>query len=263
MHKIYCVDLDGSILNDFGKINKKDLNIIKVILNNDYLVIATGRRYKMILTLLKNFSDYNLNNLFIISSEGQLIHKGNGKLIYKQKYFLTSEIHKIFNNQSLFHLYSENCDYFFEKNICKRVILNINSFIKNKSKNKKYISKKEIINTDWNICKIDKIRSSSINKGLENKFNIHVFSDKYFELTQLNCNKYYALNWLSKQLNVNNDYIVALGNDANDLSLAENVKYFYAVQNATDEIKDMAYYVLKETNNDSPLSCMYMHYKNI
>ena len=263
MTKIFCSDLDGTLLNKQDEISEKDLYIIQKILINNYFVIASGRRYRAIRNLLCKFSSYNLKNLFIISSEGQLIYDGHGNIIYHQDYLLRNDIKKVFNNQSLFHLYSEDCDYFFENNIFKRTLLNTISYLKKQFKNKKYISKNYILNSNWDKHKIDKIRCSSLTEQLYTKYNVHTFFDNYLEITSLKTNKYFALKWLSMNLNVNDEDIVVLGDDANDINLAKNIKYFYAVQNANNEIKKEAYYVLRETNNDDPLSSVYMHYTSI
>lgn len=264
MDKIYCSDLDGTLLLDNGNISVQDLQTIKKILDRNIFTIATGRRYKNVKTIIKSLEKYNLNNLFIICSEGQIIYDGYGNLIYEAKYFTTNDILSIFNDsQQFFHLYSNNCDFSIEKNNLKRFILNLKLFLKRKLQVKRYISPNKLFAIDWNKFKIDKIRTNKITNNIENNYNCNFFELEYTEITPLMTNKYLALKWIAKFNNIEENYIIALGDDANDLELAKNLKFFYAVINGKNYLKKEAFFVLNQNNNENPLTSMYRIHKEL
>ena len=73
---------------------------------------------------------------------------------------------------------------------------------------------------------------------------------EYINITPININKNEALNVLSQQLKINKKDILAIGDNINDLEMIRDCGIGVAVNEALDNIKDVANYVTTSTTTD-------------
>ena len=99
-----------------------------------------------------------------------------------------------------------------------------------------------------NVCKLiisAEYDLSAIKDEILKKEDISVTSNKeyeYLDITPKNINKNTALKILGDYLKINNDEIMAIGDNLNDLDMVKNSGVGVAVANAYDELKQVAKY---------------------
>jgi Cof subfamily protein (haloacid dehalogenase superfamily) len=76
----------------------------------------------------------------------------------------------------------------------------------------------------------------------------------FLEIYSAQASKANAVFELSKRLSI--DRTAAFGNGANDIAMIEDADYGYAVENATDEIKEMAPNIIGDRNSDAVVKTM-------
>lgn len=92
------------------------------------------------------------------------------------------------------------------------------------------------------ILKKEDISITTIKKFGEYKDDVINKEYEYLDITPKNINKDTALKILGNYLNVNNDEIMAIGDNLNDLDMVKNSGVGVAVANAYDELKQVANY---------------------
>lgn len=116
-----------------------------------------------------------------------------------------------------------------------------------------------------NVCKLiisAETDLSSIKKEILEKEDISIITIKkygdykdevidkeyeYLDITPKNINKDTALKILGNYLNINNDEIMAIGDNLNDLDMVKNSGIGVAVANAYDELKQVAKYTTQNS----------------
>jgi len=80
MVKLIATDMDGTLLNDYGKINEKIFDLIHDFNENDIkFAAASGRFYSQ---LSKNFEKVNTDMIFIAHNGALVKHNNKGKTLY-------------------------------------------------------------------------------------------------------------------------------------------------------------------------------------
>ena len=87
---------------------------------------------------------------------------------------------------------------------------------------------------------------NDLDVSIKDKFRYVISEDDYFEIVQSNISKGSALKVLKNHLNIENLEIIAVGNHMNDKELIEVADIGFAVNNAVDELKEIADYTTKE-----------------
>lgn len=115
---------------------------------------------------------------------------------------------------------------FNKVNVCKLIISSDNDLSDIKSE----------------ILEKEDISITTIKKYGQYKDNIIDKEYEYLDITPKNINKDTALKILSNYLNVDNNEIMAIGDNLNDLDMVKNSGLGVAVANAYDELKEVAKY---------------------
>lgn len=104
----------------------------------------------------------------------------------------------------------------------------------------------------------DKEKLSIAKKFLEENSNLSVTSsgDCNLEVMNRNATKGNAVKSLANSKNINEDEIMALGDNLNDMSMLEVAKYSVAMKNGNDNIKKIAKYISDKSNNESGVGDM-------
>lgn len=265
-------DLDGTLINNSGFISKSDiLAINNLIKNNITFVFISGRSYKESQCLIKNV----IGDFYYIGGNGS-------ELWYKNKQISTNLIRdehikilmNIIDNSNLFYKIYGN-DYIVNKKISFIKKINnslhlallendgLDSLLKNTHIIMKHIFLNgELYNINYeSIMKISLI-SHKLNKLSDLKeellkLNLPVEIESSYinnlEITSKNSNKGYALKMLIKKLNINPKNIIVLGDNFNDLSMFKIGGYNLAVENAINELKELADQSIP-SNNSNPMN---------
>lgn len=279
MYKLIAVDLDGTLLNSYGEISLKNKETIrKAIEKNIEVVLASGRPIMSVKTLADQIDSKN----YMICGNGAIIYDiQNEKVIYDQ--FM--EKNKVLQ---IIKICEENSIYYnlYTQNIVLTKSLNYNLLFYNQENAKKSDKNKTKINIiqdiykyveenqnekylKMTICDPDKIVFNSIIRKIKQIKNIDILDMEhmakkvikdgtqnveveyfYTEITMKDVDKWAALKHLCKKLNINEEEVIAIGDNVNDKKMLENAGLGIAMQNSNPQIKSIADYVCKDNNSD-------------
>ncbi|MDO5555195.1 MAG: Cof-type HAD-IIB family hydrolase [Clostridia bacterium] len=263
MIRLVASDLDGTIIGSDNNIFENNLKAINDINNKNIdFVICTGKTYPMMKKICSQFNA----SYGIFGNGNQIINLKTGKEIYK-KLLTTSEINTCIevakaHNLHL-HLYTNNeiiteelkymdlrnyklqQNKYYDTSLQITIVDNLYQYLQF---NNPEVSKL-IISSDNNLSNIkneilDKqnLSITTIKKRGEYKDKVINKEYEYLDITPKNINKSTALNILRNYLNVDNNEIMAVGDNLNDLDMVKNSGIGVAVANAYDELKQVAKY---------------------
>lgn len=246
--KLIVVDLDGTLLKSDKSL---DDNIKDVISGQDYkFTIASGRS----MVLVKKFiSELNID-LPYITNNGAEIYQSDACV--KQYSIPDEEVRFILNQVQEYdlecHANAENCIYTMGKIDLilpfRKRFEGVLPIVDNASINA------VCANTINKIMCIDK----DLNKVQEfaDKINLyceHVHCERAegnaFVMVNRQASKGLALKNLLKFLHISSEEVVVFGDNYNDVSMFEVVKYSVCMENADEDVKDKATFIC--TNNDA------------
>lgn len=263
MIKLVASDLDGTIIDKHNSIYQDNFKAISDInKSNIPFVICTGKTYSIykglcsyinasygifgngtsIIDLKTGAEIYqslldssNVINIIKIAKQSNLhVH------VYTKKQIITEELlyldlrnyklqkNNIYNNKLEFKIVPNLLEYLSKKEIpISNVVIS--------STNSLNIIKKKILNTlnvsVLNIKKYGEFKDKIINKEYE-----------YLDILPKNVSKGNALEILSNYLKINNNEILAIGDNLNDLDMIKKAGIGIAVNNAYSELKQIANY---------------------
>lgn len=222
--KIIAFDLDGTILNDQGKLSNYTKNIISKLPVLKIIISARA---------LDNIQEisHQLNSSGIIYSNGAGIVLDNKTLTVD--YISQTNYQKLI--KMLFNNYPE---------ISIKVKGDQNIFIN-------FENQHEVIN---NIEKIT-IKLSNYDKIISlikklKVFNVDVVNQEFIIVTSKQTSKYLALKKIINTKNLNLNEIIYFGNDLNDLELFKKIPLSVAVDNASSKVINEATYLCQSNNLD-------------
>ena len=254
MIKMIVVDLDGTILNNDSKVTNSTKEYLKKLKDNGYIItIATGR----ILSSALEATDGASFASYIITDNGSCVYNVQTSSFLFENYIDEETI------KSCFNLYNDEYRYI---NFCSKD--KIYKYSENSTYNEITDKEKEYIINNENISQIS-INIKNINliqqiySDIVNKLkNVEVvimrdsFSDKkWFDVMPINCSKYNTINKLASYLGIKNEEIIAFGDGLNDVDMLKKCGYGVALQNALEEVKEVADDVTQlDHNNDGVIN---------
>lgn len=269
MIKLVASDLDGTIIGRDNTIFENNLKAINDMNNKNIdFVICTGKTYPIIKGMCSKFNA----SYGIFGNGNQIINLRTGEEIYK-KLLTDSEISSCIDiaraHNLHIHIYTDNeiisekelkymdlrnyklqQDKHFETSLDISVVDDIKQYL---AFNKVNVCKL-IISSDSDLSDIkneilekEDISITTIKKYNQYKDNIIDKEYEYLDITPKDINKDTALKILSNYLNVDNNEIMAIGDNLNDLDMVKNSGLGVAVANAYDELKEVAKYTTDNT----------------
>ena len=278
MLKLVAIDLDGTMLNQYGIVTQKTKNSIKKAQENGIeIMIASGRPIDSVKTISKEIGSEN----YFISGNGSIIYDiKKDEIIYenvlkKQK---ALEIIKICEENSIFYnVYTEkeiiaknlqyNVLYYHKENLTKseedkthvNIVEDIYDYIeKTDSKVLKVMicdKHQTIFNAiirklkevdDIEVLEVSHMSRKIIRQGTE-EIPIEYF---YTEISAKNVDKWTALEFLKEKLQIPSDEIVAIGDNVNDKKMIEKSGYGIAMGQSAPQIKEIADYITDSNVDD-------------
>lgn len=268
MYKLIAIDLDGTLLNQYGIVTQETKEAIqKVKENGAEVIIASGRPIDSIKTIAKEIK----SEKYFISGNGAIIYDiAKDEIIYentlkKQKVL---DIIKICEENSIYYnIYTEkeiiakslqcNVLYYHKENIKKEeedkthinIVEDIYEYVENK--NEKIVK--------ITICDSHQVVFSSIMRKLKKIDEIEVLDVShmsrkmirqgteeipieyfYTEISAKNVDKWNAIEFLMEKMEINTEEIVAIGDNMNDKKMIENAGLGIAMGQSHPEVKKVA-----------------------
>ena len=279
MYKLLAIDLDGTMLNTYGEVSEKTKRVLEEANKiGAEVVISSGRTIDSI----RNIAEEVSATKYTIAGNGALLYDlQNNKVMY-EKYISKQKALKIIKicdeNSIMYSVYTDktivahflkyNILYYYKENIKKpqskktsiTLVQDIYDYVRNMQ--------------DENVMKIficDKHKSifNSITKKIKGSIEdieildvshmsrkIIVNGSKevpleyfYTEITESDTDKWNALEYLLKKLNISKDEVISIGDNVNDIKMVENAGLGIAMKGSTPKLISVADYVTEEDNN--------------
>ncbi len=297
MYKLVAIDLDGTMLNQYGVITENTKKVIKeTIKKGTDIIIASGRPIDSITTFAKEIGSQN----YFIAGNGALIYDiQKQKIIYdkflpKQKVL---EIIKICEENSIsYNVYTDqtilakalkyNVLYYQKENLKKEekkqtkisIVKNMYEYVK---------EAKEINFLKMTICDDNQTVFQSIIRKLRKIEGIEVLDVShisrktikqgteeisiayyYTEITVKNVDKWEALKFLMEKLAILPQEVMAIGDNVNDKKMIQEAGFGVAMGGSTPVITKLADYITTSNQEEGVAKVLQekilqKYYKNI
>ena len=277
MYKLVAIDLDGTMLNQYGIITEKTKKAIsKAQEKGVEVMIASGRA----ITSVKRFSKEINSNKYFISGNGAITYDiKNNKILYENILSKTKalKIIKICEENSIYYnVYTENgiiaknlsynTLYYYKDNLTKpdenRTHINIVENVYD------YFEQREEKILKIMICDEHKTVFSSIVRKLKELSEIEVLevshmsrkiikqgTDEialeyfYTEVSAKDVDKWNALEEIIGLMNISKEEVVTIGDNANDLKMITNAGLGVAMGESAPYVKQSAD-IIAPTNDE-------------
>lgn len=268
MYRLVAIDLDGTMLNQYGIITEETKEAIKKVQEkNVEVIIASGRAINSV----KNFSkEINSQNYFISGNGAITYDIQNDKILYenilsKQKVL---QIIKVCEENSIYYnVYTENgiiakslnynTLYYYKDNLSKpeenqthiNIVENVYDYIEQREEkilkimicdehqsvfNSIIRKLKEISQIE--VLEVSHMSRKIIKQGTE-EIKLEYF---YTEVSAQNVDKWNAIENLIKILDISKEEVIAIGDNANDLKMIQNAGLGIAMGESAPYIKQSA-----------------------
>ncbi len=260
--KLVASDLDGTLVDHNNFISAKNLDAIESIHDKNIdFAICTGKTY----SITKDICSKCNASYGIFGNGTQIIDLSNGKEIYKNLVSIEdfNTCYEIAAEHNLHvHVYTD-----LEVITESLMYMDLRNYILNGSKDTSNLQFKVVDNIkdyiNTNNSQIFKLVISSENSlddvknSILSKLQLNInhiqkrnqYKDviinkeyEYLDITPKNIGKGYALNYLSKFLNVDTTDIMAIGDNVNDIDMLKNSGIGVTLSDAYDDIKKVATY---------------------
>ena len=279
MYKLVAVDLDGTMLNQYGIVTQNTKDTIKRVIEKGIdVIIASGRPIDSIKTIAKEIG----SEKYFIAGNGALIYDiPKEQIIYdkqlsKQKVL---EIMKICEENSIsYNLYTKetilakalkyNVLYYQKENLKKQeneqtkisINKNLYEYVEKNEENKylkiticdenksifQSIIKKLRKVDEIEVLDVSHMSRKTIKQGTE-EINIEYY---YTEITSKNVDKWEAIKYLSQKLGINPEEIIAIGDNINDKKMIEEAGMGIAMGGSTPVITQIADYITESNEEE-------------
>ncbi|WP_297820129.1 Cof-type HAD-IIB family hydrolase [uncultured Lactobacillus sp.] len=258
--KLVAIDLDGTLLNDEGKILPNSIKVLKHIRNEDVkVVLTTGRPLVSVKPFLEELGLNNSSKQYVITFNGSIIEDTNGKVIQEATFnFQTFVDFELWADNINLYNQLETQDTLYTTSTCIPIDGAHESW-KNKLQMKVTtlhdlieIPKKPAMLKIMAVStkeKLDKIQNT-IPKVIKEKLNLIRSEPEYLDFAAPNVDKGWALRKLAQYLGLKDNEIMAIGNADNDIPMIDFAGIGIAMEASTPRLLEIADYVTTSNNVD-------------
>ncbi|MGL4571137.1 MAG: Cof-type HAD-IIB family hydrolase [Clostridium sp.] len=285
--RLIATDLDGTLLNSKHTISKENiLAILNAQQKGVDVIVSTGRTYNSAISILK---EAGIETPYIISSNGSQIHNHSGMelksfpldkkvllkvlpyLHYNNYYYaistndflLESGRDKLIND---FYMAKETNPNLQEDELDELLYLFYES--KTSTTMKEFKNIEDVLNYDcYNVAIVsfDNDRLLRGRAALKDVSGVSIISSatNNFEIISSDSSKGNAVQYVANSLNISLEDVMAIGDNFNDISMFEKVKYSVAMGNANEDIKKICRYVTLENDDHGVAHAINEHLKEL
>jgi len=265
MPKIVCLDIDGTLLNEFGKISEANRSAIaKLKAGHHYVAIASGRTYAEIVKIVAPLELMEYDRAFFIAYNGVLtvrlfpfavimkktLHRDDVKLIARE---LVPRGFKM-------HVYAENRLYLSH---------DITAHLEPAPEEKKPTVRIRMddYDRDDDVYKVlvldepDLLQTLRDSLGRETMSRFAVFKswDRLLEFVHIDGSKGAALEHLYRMLGIDRADVLAIGDEENDIAMIRAAGIGIAMENAKPAVKAAAAEITLSNRFDGVAAALEKH----
>lgn len=278
MYKLAVVDLDGTMLNSYGMVTENTQKVIKNTIEKGCdVIIASGRPIDSIKTIAKEIGSEN----YFIAGNGALVYDMKKDKIIYDKYMTKKKVLEIIKlceqNSISYNVYTDktilatalkyNVLYYNKENLNKEeskktnisIVNDMYNYVENMQE-EKFLKitvcddNKAVFNSiirklrkveDIEVLDVSHMSRKVIKQGTED-IEIEYF---YTEISLKDVDKWNATKYLIDSLNIEEDEVIAIGDNINDKKMIENAGLGIVMKGSTPVVTDIADYIT-DTNNE-------------
>ncbi|AKN29634.1 HAD family hydrolase [Clostridium carboxidivorans P7] len=251
MIKLIASDMDGTLVNDEGKINEKMFELINNLHEkNIKFAAASGRFYSQ---LSKNFEKIKTSIIFI-SHNGALVKFNNkGQTLYSSC-ISSQDIEHVANLKRDFgeKLFLAAADDAYMVNPSQALLDEFKFYdiplviIKSFKEVKSPIYRMTYYTKDGVKPETVEYLKNNLNENLE----FVVSGGKWIDIMNKGTSKGNAIKILQQKFGINENNTMVFGDYYNDLSMFKEAYYSYAMENAPEDVKKHANFIAENNNKN-------------
>ena len=292
MYKLVAVDLDGTLLNQYGDVTENTKRVIKnVMRKGTQVVLASGRSIDSI----QNISNEIGASRYIVAGNGAVLYDIEEQKNLYENYIPIEKAKKIIDiceeNSIFYNIYTNkkivtknlryNVLYYYKENLKKAdrkktnidIVDSIQDYVKNMRDEKimkificdetaavfNSIMKKfeEVPNVET--LDVSHMSRKVINQGTE-EVSIEYY---YTEISLSNVDKWTAIEYLIEKLGIKKEEVIAIGDNMNDKKMIENAGLGIVMKGSTPTVIKVADEIAQSNNEDGAIKILQKYYKNI
>ncbi|NLC03496.1 MAG: HAD family hydrolase [Tissierellia bacterium] len=253
MIKLIVTDMDGTLLDDNKNLNHEFHEVYNELRNRDIkFAVASGRHYS---EMHKYFRPQYKDMIYIAENGGQIV--------YEDKEIFTStmdmnEIFKIAEDAMQLNdvdIILSGSQYLYLYNYKNKPLNEIRDFyfqfkiINHLSQIKEKVFKISIFNekgSDYNTHKF-------IYDKWEDKMTVTASAFVWTDIYNKEVDKGVAVNVLKEKFGIRDNEVMVFGDYNNDIEMLKQGYHSYAMENASEEIKNVANFMAKSNNDNGVL----------
>lgn len=279
MYKLVAIDLDGTMLNNYGIVTEKTKSAIQKAKEDGVeVIIASGRPIDSIKAIAKEIK----SEKYFIAANGAIIYDIAADKVIYDKYLKKEKVLEIIKiceeNSIAYNIYTDkailakalkyNVLYYHKENLKKEenkrtnisIVQNMFEYVEN-MKEEKFLKmtvcddNKSIFNAiirkikeveEVEVLDVSHISRKTIKQGTEEL----IIEYYYTEITSENVNKWDALQFLTNKLGILKEEVIAIGDNINDKKMIEQAGLGVVMKGSTPEVVEKANIVADTNDND-------------
>lgn len=252
-------DVDGTILDNNGELDVETRNIINKYIKYGSFTIATGRSYTMACKILNGIKF----DLPIITNDGACIYTPQGKMLkcftIEQNKLLNKALDILYKTHTIlsYSQYEGSEKVFWLGDLNKLTKI----YFESRAGDNRFTQVENVKELfQGNVISISFIEDYKNSLKLRNQLgkigirDVFINKDAYIDgmywvkIKNSFATKGYAMKFLATMLNL--ESTISIGNDSNDLDMLQQSEISICVENATDQIKQNAMYIIDSNINN-------------
>ena len=279
MYQLIAIDLDGTLLNSYGVVTDRTKQTIKKCIDKGIeIVLASGRPNDSIEAIAKEIGAEH----YFIAGNGALVYDIKKEEVIYEKYMPKEKVLEIIRlceqNSISYNVYTDktilatslkyNVLYYHKENLKKEeskkthinIVDDMYTYVKQMQEEK--FLKITICDTNSNVFNaiirkmkqiegIDILEVSHMSRKIIKQGTEDVPIEYYYtEISLQEVDKYNALQFLQKKLNIKNEETIAIGDNMNDKKMIQKAGMGIAMKQSCPAIIEVADYVTEGNNED-------------
>ena len=279
MYKLVAVDLDGTLLNQYGDVTENTKRVIKnVMRKGTQVVLASGRSIDSI----QNISNEIGASRYIVAGNGAVLYDIEEQKNLYENYIPIEKAKKIIDiceeNSIFYNIYTNkkivtknlryNVLYYYKENLKKAdrkktnidIVDSIQDYVKNmRDENimKIFICDEtasvfnSIMKKFEEVPNVETLDVSHMSRKVIKKGTLEFPIEYYYtEISMKNVDKWNAIEFLINKMGINKDEVIAIGDNMNDKKMIEEAGLGITMEGSTPAVTDIANYVTADNNNE-------------